>query len=260
MNAFKLMRIVILLSILFVIVVGTWITERRMASWDRPLLVTVYPIVADGSESTRRYAESITEESFRDVNEFFERESLPYGFTLHPAVRVQIAEVSNELPPPTPDLFNTAGIAWWSLKMRWWTWMKSLSDDLIKGDIQMFMIYRGQDAMQEVGISVGMRKGKYGIVRAVARADRNPFNLVVFTHELLHVLGASDKYVLTTGEPIYPEGYAEPERRPLFPQPRAEIMGGRIPQTAYASIRPRSLQQCKIGKVTAAEIGFFNHL
>jgi hypothetical protein len=37
-------------------------------------------------------------------------------------------------------------------------------------------------------------------------------------------------------------------------------MGGRIPLSSYHSSRPRSLLQCRIGKITAEEIGFFNKL
>ncbi len=74
------------------------------------------------------------------------------------------------------------------------------------------------------------------------------------------MLGASDKYVLTSGEPIFPEGYADPDRRPLFPQQRAEIMGVRIPINSFSSVMADSLDQCKIGRQTAEEIGFFVHL
>ncbi len=72
MNVFKLMRIVVLLSILFVVVVGTWMTEKRMASWQRPILVTVYPIVADGQPETERFVRGLDADAFDEVNEFFE--------------------------------------------------------------------------------------------------------------------------------------------------------------------------------------------
>jgi hypothetical protein len=105
-----------------------------------------------------------------------------------------------------------------------------------------------------------MRKGRYSIVKAYAKESMTGSNLVVFTHEMLHVLGASDKYVLSTGDPIYPEGFAEPNQRPLFPQTHAEIMGGAIPLNSYSSAMPESLAQCKIGRSTAEEIGFFDKL
>lgn len=260
MSTFKLMRIVFLLSILFVIVVSTWLTEKQMAAWERPILVTVYPIVSDNMPESREFANRLSEESFREVNAFFERESMLYGFVVTPAFRFQIAPVSNQLPPPVPAQFEAADIAWWSLKMRWWAWTKNWGDGLIQPDIQMFVLYHSLNGNNEVGISVGMRKGRYGIVKAYARESLQEQNLVVFTHEMLHVLGATDKYVLSTGEPIFPQGFARPGKRPLFPQSEAEIMGGAIPLSATNSVPPGSLERCKIGSQTAREIGFYAKL
>ena len=52
---------------------------------------------------------------------------------------------------------------------------------------------------------------------------------MVIAHELLHTLGASDKYDPQSLAPIFPDGYAEPDRQPSHPQRMAEIMAGRIP-------------------------------
>ena len=79
-------------------------------------------------------------------------------------------------------------------------------------------------------------------------------NAVVIAHELLHTLGASDRYDLGTGLPQHPLGYAEPERRPLHPQRLAEIMGGRIPLSATRAEISRSLDQVILGNATAHEI------
>jgi hypothetical protein len=260
MSLFKLTRIVLLLSVLFALVVGGWMTEKRMAAWERPILVTVYPIAADDQPSTLDYARGIDANTFRDVNRFFETQAMPYGFSVTPAFRFQVAAASTDRPPPMPEQFNTAAIAWWSLKMRWWAWTKSMGDGLIDPDIRMFLMLHSIEGTSELGLSVGMRKGRYGIVKAIARESMEPTNLVVFTHEMLHVLGASDKYVLSTGDPIFPHGFADPQQRPLFPQKRAEIMGGAIPLNAVSSAMPESLHECKIGRTTAEEIGFYDKL
>ena len=254
------MRIVVLLSILFVIVVGTWMTEQRMAAWERPILVTIYPIIADDEPATERFVKRIDEDTFDEVNHFFEREARPYGFTVTPAFRFQVAEPTREMPHAIPDQFNTFDIALWSLKMRWWSWRKTFGDDLVNPDIQMFVLYHSLNGNNELGISVGMRKGRYGIVKAYARNGLQGSNHVVFTHELLHVLGATDKYVLSTGQPIHPEGFAEPDRKPLFPQRYAEIMGGQIPLSSQDAAVPNGLAECRIGRVTAVEIGLYNLL
>lgn len=254
------MRIVMLLSIFFVILVSAWMTEKRMAAWERPILVTIYPIAADDRAETRKFIENIELDEFQEINRFMDRESVPYGFTVTPAFRFQLAQPDSDLPPPVPEQFNTAAIALWSLKMRWWAWRRDWKDDLVTPDIQMFILYHSLNGNKETGISVGMRKGRYGLVKAYAREDMNPGNLIVFTHEMLHVLGASDKYILSTGEPIFPEGYADPAKRPLFPQKQAEIMGGRIPINSFSSVMPGSLDECVIGRQTAEEIGFFAQL
>lgn len=260
MTLFKLMRIVMLLSIFFVILISTWMTENRMAAWERPILVTIYPIAADDMAETREFVEAIDLDEFKAVNRFMDRASAPYGFSVTPAFRFQLAQPLSQPPPPVPDQFDTAAIAIWSLKMRWWAWRQDWKDGLVSPDIQMFVLYHGLNGNRETGISVGMRKGRYGIVKAYARETMNPSNLIVFTHEMLHVLGATDKYILSTGEPIFPEGYADPAKRPLFPQKRAEIMGGRIPVNSFSSVMPDSLEECVIGRKTAEEIGFFAKL
>ena len=260
LNLFKLMRIVVLLSILFVIVVGTWLTEKRMSSWDRPILVTVYPIIADDEAATERFVSDIDERTFDTVNRFFARESLPYGFTVTPAFRFQVEPPRREMPPAVPGQFDKLDIALWSLKMRWWAWRQTFGSNLVNPDIQMFVLYHSLNGENELGISVGMRKGRYGIVKAWAKRGLQPSNHVVFTHELLHVLGATDKYVLSTGQPIHPEGYAEPDRVPLHPQGYAEIMGGRVPVSRNLARIPDGLEECRIGKLTAQEIGFWDKL
>jgi hypothetical protein len=260
MSVFKLMRVVALLSILFVLVVGTWMTERRLASWERPIWVTIYPLVADEGEDTWRFAESIEVGDFDAVNEFMAREGRPYGVLVTPPFFFQLADIRTQLPPEMPDQYSPVGIAWWSLKARWWAWRQDFNDGLVEPDIQMFVIFHGKRTGHEVEISVGMRKGRYGVVNAFAQASMHSRNLVVFTHELMHVLGATDKYTRSTGEPVYPFGFADPRQSPLFPQKRAEIMGGRIPLNAFESIMPAALDKCKIGQLTATEIGYYNQL
>ncbi|EPL0699990.1 hypothetical protein LLI32_003748, partial [Acinetobacter baumannii] len=59
-----------------------------------------------------------------------------------------------------------------------------------------------------------------------------------------------------TGQPIYPLGYAQPEKVPLYPQKRAEIMGGRTPLSEQTSKMPNDLQETVIGLPTAQEVGW----
>jgi hypothetical protein len=69
-------------------------------------------------------------------------------------------------------------------------------------------------------------------------------------------LGATDKYDPRTNAASFPDGYAEPDARPVHPQRQAEIMAGRIPVTETRSEIPPNLKRVVIGEKTAREINW----
>jgi hypothetical protein len=93
-----------------------------------------------------------------------------------------------------------------------------------------------------------------GVVNAVAESDHEGSNNIVIAHELLHTLGATDKYDPATLAPIYPEGYGDPERQPRYPQELTEIMAGRYALDAHTFEMPASLADVVVGEATAREI------
>ena len=96
--------------------------------------------------------------------------------------------------------------------------------------------------------SVGLQKGMIGVANLFAAPHMTEDNNIVITHEVLHTLGATDKYDLTTNLPQYPGGYAEPEATPLLPQRFAEIMGARIPITTSEAQAPTTLDAVVVVK------------
>ena len=257
MTIFRILRIGALLTVLIIVAAGTWLTERRLANWERPVWVTFYPIPADGSADAIEFVNNIDEETYRDVDRFFQAQADRFGLGLTPVINIQVAPVSTDLPPPLPNRNEPHAVAWWSLRMRWYSWLMGRKDGLVPPDIQVFAIYHGSDSESERNMSVGMRKGMYGLVNIYAVESMNTRNQVIIAHELMHVFGASDKYSLGSGDPIYPYGYADPLAEPLFPQSRCEIMGGRIPISAHQAVMPSSLSDCMVGDQTAREIGFY---
>ena len=175
---------------------------------------------------------------------------------LQTPLKLQIARPLHQMPPAVPPNGKRLAIAIWSLKMRWWTWRRDREDNLPGADIQMFVLYRKSDGKQMPERSVGMQKGMYGIVNAYASRGMASRNRVVIAHELLHVLGATDKYDLATGQPLMPDGLADPYLKPLYPQGKAEIMGGRIALSRSRAVMPGSLRSCVVGQETAVEIGW----
>jgi hypothetical protein len=94
----------------------------------------------------------------------------------------------------------------------------------------------------------------FGVVNAYSSRKYRGRNNVVIAHEFLHTLGATDKYDLSTGIPLVPNGIADPDRSPLYPQTHAELMGGRIPLAPDDAVVPRDLSFVVIGPSTAREI------
>ncbi|MDA0707187.1 MAG: hypothetical protein O2805_11370 [Proteobacteria bacterium] len=102
--------------------------------------------------------------------------------------------------------------------------------------------------------SVGLQKGMVGIVNTYADRRQRGSNNVIIAHEFLHTLGATDKYEPGSGQLSVPHGLADPDRKPLYPQVYAEIMGGRIALAADDAVIPKSLKYAIIGPLTASEI------
>ncbi len=256
MSLFKALRVGLLLMVLVIVAGSQWLGAARLAEWERTVWITIYPIPADGHPDTLDYVQGLAPEQFDEIGDFFTREARRYGLDLPRAAHFQLAPVPSHPPPAVPrtDSFVTIGL--WSLKMRWYAWRRSHQDGLLDPDIQVFMLYRAPDGNPRLDRSVGVQKGRYTVVNAYASPGMASRNRVVIAHELLHVLGASDKYDLATGQPIAPDGLAHPVASPLYPQRQAEIMGGAIAESPNRSRMPAGLSQTLVGPATAREIGW----
>jgi hypothetical protein len=251
---FKAIRIAILLFILFFVAVGTWLSQSRSTDWNDTLWVKVYPINADGSDAVDKYIASLDIEDFADIEAFLARETTRYEKSLQRPLRMELGRPIREQPPAIDSQTSVLGVMIWSLKLRWWASRKAGDQDEITPDVRIFVRYHHPDDVLVLENSVGLQKGMVGIVNAHADRQHKGSNNVIIAHEFMHTLGATDKYQLGTGQPLAPDGLAEPDKVPLYPQRSAEIMGGRIALTANDAIIPKSLKNTVIGPLTAREI------
>lgn len=256
MSVARKLRIGILLLILAAVALDAWLTRARTTSWDRTLRATVYPIVADGRPATRDYVAGLAREDFSDVERFVQVQGASYGVALAEPLRIRLGPRLDEKPPAPPADRHPLKTAWWSLKLRGWAWRREAGQPRPRSQIRLFVLYYDPDTTPTVAHSLGIQEGLIGIVHAYASRRLTATNSVVIAHELLHTLGASDKYELASGLPRYPEGYAEPDRVPRHPQRLAEIMGGRIPLAPDRADIPASLNDVRVGALTAREIGW----
>ena len=249
------LRILILLLILAFVALNTYFDRVYSTDWNIPLRVTIYPINGDGSARVDRYIEGLRPDRFNAVEGFFQSEARHYGLAMERPIRFTSAPQLRDLPPMLDRDANVLSIMSWSLRMRYWAWR---TPDLPgpAPDVKLFVLYHDPELSPTLSHSVGMQKGLYAVVNVFAEKNMAGSNDVITAHELLHTLGAIDKYDPRNSQPLHPMGYAEPDLQPLLPQAAAELMGGRIPISRSESVTPESLRQVVIGPLTAAEIGW----
>ncbi|HGX92881.1 MAG TPA: hypothetical protein ENK35_06150 [Candidatus Tenderia sp.] len=253
---FKTIRLILLVSALLFVGLSAYQLKTAQADWSSRKWVTIYPINADDSQASQAYIDALDDESFRSISEFMGREFKRYGGGQHEPVIVRLGPQVRELPPPLdspPSLMTTL---WWNVKLRLWAARVRQHYDGPPADIDMFVQYHDPATHGALQHSVGIAKMSLGIVNAFATRRMTESNNVVIAHEMLHVVGASDKYDLRTNQPIYPEGYVEPNAEPLYPQKKAEIMAGRIPVSRSQARTPKSLKSVVVGEQTAREINW----
>jgi hypothetical protein len=253
---FRAIRITILLLILAFVATGAYLARARSTDWDKPLWVAIHPIAADDSDTTRRYIDSLTEETFAPIGTFLATQAQHYGLRLTEPARIRLYGEIHRTPPrlePGANVFNRALL---SLRLRYWAWSATRAEKLAPPDIDMFVLYHDPERTGSVPHSLGLQKGLLGVVYAFADGSMTASNNIVIAHEFLHTVGATDKYDLATDEPVFPDGYADPKRTPLIPQEDAEIMAGRRMLSATEWEMPESLRSVVVGSKTAREINW----
>jgi hypothetical protein len=252
-GGFKMLRILILLLVLLVVALTTWQDRYRSTRWRVPLYVAIYPIAADESPVTLRYVAALDADRFKPIDQFFMREAERYHLRAPEPVKTRLRNELHDQPPQRSPGAGVLATAWWSLKLRFWAWRASGHVNEPE-DIRLFVLYHDPALTPQVPHSLGLTKGLIGVVYAFATPEMDGENAVVIAHELLHTVGASDKYLPGTDAPRFPDGYGDPNQVPLYPQRFAEIMAGRLMLRADRWQQAADLDQALIGPATALEI------
>ncbi|MEO8225335.1 MAG: hypothetical protein ABI661_11070 [Gammaproteobacteria bacterium] len=244
-------RIGFLLLILFIVAGGAWSDRQRTTDWKEALWVGVFPVNADGRPETGRYIAALEQQQYAAIEEFFAREAAEYGLPIDQPVKVVLYPEVSKLPPQLERGAGVVARVLWSLELRYYTWRQAGDTP---ADIRVFVLYHNPETTTAVPHSLGLQAGLLGVVHAYADEDLDEPNNVVIAHEVLHTVGATDKYDPATNLPLFPQGYGEPDAEPRFPQVVAEVMAGRIPLTPELAEMPAGLGDVVIGPQTAAEI------
>lgn len=252
---FKKIRIGLWLLLLFATLLQTW-DEYQALQWKKPLHVVVYPINADGSSVTAQYLDTLRESDFDEVEDFFAQQGKRYKLGLRRPIEVRLGPRVHAVPPSPPAVeSNWFEIVYWSLKFRMFSLLNQ-PDAAMSADIKLYLLYYDVNRHAELIHSTALKKGRIGRVNLFALESQHKANMVVMAHELLHTVNATDKYNIHNGMPVFPQGFAEPEVYPLYPQSRAEIMAVAIPLSEHTSRMAPSLERVVVGLYTASEIGW----
>jgi hypothetical protein len=247
-------RIVILLFILATVAQSAWLQKGDL-EWKKSLYVALYPINFDGSAHTASYIATLNQEQLLLVSEYLAEEAERYGLPVGRPFEVRLGPVVSEHPPQAPRTVSMLQSIVWSLHFRWWAWQHS-PKIIVPPDIRLYLLYHDPAQYKILPHSSALNKGRIGLVNVFADTGYAAQNNVVIAHELLHTVGATDKYDFSTNLPLYPSGFAEPEKDPIYPQDFAELMAGRLPVSETKSVMPASLASTLIGRQTAREIGW----
>lgn len=253
-----MLRILILLLVLLLVALTTWQERYLSTRWHNPLYVAVYPIAADDSPVTRAYVATLDAESFKPIDRFFAREAQRYHLDTNEPFRTRLRPELQVRPPQRAADAGILATALWSLRLRYLAWRVS-GHAHEPEDIRMFVLYHDPALTPTVPHSLGLTKGLIGVVYAFAAPEMSGANDVVIAHELLHTVGASDKYNFANDAPRFPEGYGDPVQSPLYPQLTAELMAGRRMLAPGKWEQAENLDEVVIGPATALEIRWPQH-
>jgi hypothetical protein len=253
--SFRNLRITILLILLALAAIYTQDQSLNTRSWYKPITVTVFPINGDGQQKTDDYIANLSSQDFHDIDVFFTQNAKKFDLiTQQPVITMLGDTVTNFPPEPPQNRKSILSAIFWSLGLRYWAFNNTPDTLSNSNRIRLYVIYH-QENGSVLAHSLGLQKGLIGVIHAYADKRQNQQNAIVLAHEIFHTVGARDKYD-HQNLPLFPVGYAEPDRQPLHPQRYAEIMAGRVALSARKATMPASLKHVTVGKETAKEINW----
>ena len=251
----RALRTGFLMLVLLVVATQAWFDRFSTTRWQHTVYVGAFPVSADGSPVTADYLARLDQEKIDEVTRFVTAEARRYGVGVDEPIDVHLYPTLAVAPPALDSGASVFTRIVWSLRLRYYRY-RMLAAVSPRPQIAMFLLYHDPALLSHLPHSAGLQRGLTAVVHVFASRSQEAQNRIVMAHELLHTFGATDKYDLATGLPKYPDGFAEPQLSPPYPQQLAEIMAVKTPRNATEAWMPDSLQDERVGPATAREIGW----
>jgi hypothetical protein len=253
-------RVSLLLFILFTVALwairDTW-TRRERLRWDHTLDVAVVLVRVEGSDpvdpaataAMASRADALAVRLADEQKRYRPGSPPPFRFSMKGPV-----EAASAAPAPASDaLGDLARHAWDASK---WTDEVDANAGVVAAhyDSRIYVMVKKPSSELRAAVEGHSEQGgRRGFVEVELDASMVDLALMVVAHEMLHTLGASDKYD-AQGRARFPDGFVDPNASPRFPQTRAEVMARNRPIGPNEERVPESLDELGVGAVTAAEI------
>ena len=259
---FFYVRVTVLLAVLAGVLLWGWRDVRSRHArnaWDHTLLVAIVlvrlePLDDVGVAALEKQLPALEDRLSAELARYQPTAPHPFRFELK-------RPVDGAPPPPAPTSDGPVDLAKYAYAQG--SFVDAIDEragiDASLYDVRIYVALR-RPRQAEVTLAEGRSQqgGRIGIVEMELDTDAEGAHLplVVVAHELMHTLGATDKYDPATGRSLVPIGLAEPDRVPLYPQRFAEIMSRNRPLSATVEKVPDSFAQIAVGPSTAREIGW----
>src|SRR6056297_3105473 len=163
---FKTLRISLLVLILLLVVHAQLNDRARIARWDVPLFVAVFPIDADGRALTSGTIERLRQTDFEPLSEAMAREAGRYDLSLTRPMYIELGQPIVQPPPSPPADGGFLQRAWWVGRMRWWLWR--FDDQGLDPDIVVLARYHDPELHPVVPHSVGVEHLRVAVANVFA--------------------------------------------------------------------------------------------
>jgi hypothetical protein len=241
--------------------------ERDAARVDprRTVRVVMTQFIAPGEEATpvvtalnRTPEESAL--SLRAIAPWYQAERARYTGRTDAALDIDLrGPWPQVVDPPEVDLSGPLRSAWTAWRYTRWFRAAAASHgvEVDPYAVKLYVIYV-QGAEDLASHSRASEKSRFAVAW-IDLSEPNPaYAQLTVAHELAHALGAEDLYEPGSFLARYPEGFVEPLREPLYPQPAAELMAADIPIGPGQEREVTGLHEVRIGAYTASTLGWIS--
>lgn len=247
-------RVALLLIALAVLLWFFRIGHDPVPDWQQPMRVAVYPYNVDGSAAVDAYIRTFGQSDLDRISDYFAAQAERYHLALPRPFELVIGPAIANAPPMPVDQNSRLERLGWALSIR--LWRLRFDDRGLDPDIVAVARFNRVTDESPILHSIGIAEMRLAVANLPATERHRGYGQVLLAHELLHTVGAEDLYHPATGLPVFPAGYAEPNREPRYPQEQAELMAGRIPVQPGRAVQAVNLDETRIGPRTAREIGW----